>query len=72
MKNGQFVALHLSCILMLILNLIGCGIRGAPIPPKDPNIYFNDYQEDVLKKEKEDEQKNKFRRRYSPSDTIQE
>jgi hypothetical protein len=60
-----------SLIVVLILGLMGCGIRGAPIPPKDPELYYNDYQADVLKKEREDEQKSKFRRRYSPSDTLQ-
>ncbi len=60
-----------TLIIFFILGLMGCGIRGAPIPPKDPNLYFNSYQEDVLKKEKEDEQKSKFRRRYSPSNSIQ-
>lgn len=63
--------MKLVLILLGILGLFGCGIRGAPIPPKDPDIFFNDYQDDVLKKEKEDEQKSKFRRRYSPSDSVQ-
>lgn len=54
-----------------MIGLGGCGIRGAPIPPRDPNLYYNDYQSDLIKKEKEDEQKSKFRRRYSPSNSIQ-
>lgn len=58
-------------VLGLLVGGLSCGIRGAPIPPRDPNLYYNDYQTDVLKKEKENEQKNKFRRRYSPSDTLQ-
>jgi hypothetical protein len=58
-------------LLVFLFGSLGCGIRGAPIPPKDPELYYNDYQSDVLKKEREDEQKSKFRRPYSPSDSIQ-
>ena len=67
MKSSFVVVLTIA----VITGLAACGIRGAPIPPRDPNLYYNDYQKDVLKKEREDEQKNKFRRRYSPGDSIQ-
>lgn len=62
--------MRLVLAVILILGLMGCGIRGAPIPPRDPNLYYNNYQTDVLKKEKEDEQKSKFRRSYSPGDAV--
>lgn len=67
MKRLKLLLLTVS----LLFSGISCGIRGAPVPPRDPHLYYNDYQADVLKKERENEQKNKFRRSYSPSNTIQ-
>ncbi len=64
--------LFLVYLIVFLFAGLSCGIRGAPVPPRDPNLYYNDYQTDVIKKEREDEQKNKFRRRYSPSDTLQQ
>lgn len=63
--------LKILVVLGFVFTLVNCGIRGAPIPPKDPEIYYDNYQSDVIKKEKENEQKSKFRRGYSPSDAIQ-
>jgi hypothetical protein len=67
----RVLSLTISLGIFLFLEL-ACGIRGAPIPPKDPNLFFNDYQEDLIKKDKENEQKNKFRRSYSPNNTVPE
>lgn len=51
----------ISIVLLSLNCLMGCGIRGAPIPPSKPNLYNQSYQEYMNEKEKEDEQKNKFR-----------
>lgn len=62
---------NLALVTLLVASLIGCGIRGAPIPPTKPNLYNQSYQEYIEKKESENEQKNKFRSGYSPNNTVQ-
>lgn len=67
---GSLKTFKTIMILCFLGGLMGCGIRGAPIPPTKPNLYNQSYQEYADKKEKEDEQKNKFRGGDRPSHSL--
>lgn len=69
-KQLRQIAQILFCLLLTTI-FFGCGIRGAPVPPSNPNLFYKNYNEDLKEKEQKSEEENKFRRRYSPDNTIQ-